>query len=418
MKIVQTKIMRGPNYWSIQHHKLIVLKVNLGISYALFRRQQAAPGIDTKALSPLLSNVTNSGNLFELAGKIALELQCLSGMPNTYLNIPDPGATDNGCIIFSYSVESAGTYAAKAAVNIINALLKGAEVDIEADINQLSRISRRESLGPTTQSIVDEALRKDIPVTRLDNTSLVMLGQGRTQRMVRAAVASSTSAIAVELAQDKNTTKNILQKGRIPVPEGVVARTIDDFHSAIKQLGFPLVVKPLNGNHGRGITTNIRFIEGAIKAFKLAQKVSGDVIVERYITGADYRFLVINFKLVAVAKRTPACITGDGVSTIQQLVDETNKDPRRGVGHEKVLTAITIDAGTMAILTDAGLKPGSVLQAGRLLFLKDTANLSSGGTADDVTSLVHPDNRFMAERIARLLDLDICGIDIIADDVT
>jgi cyanophycin synthetase len=419
MKILQIKVMRGPNYWSVEQHKLIVLKVSAGTSVALFSQQKGQLSTGIKGSSPLLiSNVANSRSIYELVGKIALELQCLADMPNTYLDTPHSEDTKSGCIIFSYSVESAGIYAAKAAVSIINAMVRGADINIEADVSQLNRISRRESLGPTTQAMVDAALLKDIPFTRLDNTSLVMLGHGCNQRMIRAAVASSTSAIAVELAQDKNTTKNILQKGRIPVPEGAVVRNIEDLHSAINQFGFPLVVKPLDGNHGRGITTNIRFIEEAIKAFKLAQKVSAAVIVERYITGADYRFLVINFKLVAVAKRTPACITGDGVSTIQQLIDETNKDPRRGVGHEKVLTAITIDTGTLAILTDAGLKPGSVLPAGKLLLLKDTANLSSGGTADDVTDDVHPHNRFMAERIARLMDLDICGIDIITDDVT
>jgi cyanophycin synthetase len=419
MKILQIKTMRGPNYWSAKHHKLIVLKVSAGTSAALFSQQKGQLSTGVEGSSPLLiSNVANSGSIYELVGKIALELQCMADMPNTYLDTQHSEDAKNGCIIFSYSVESAGVYAAKAAVSIVNAMARGADIDIEADISQLNRISRHESLGPTTQAMVDAALLKDIPFTRLDNTSLVMLGHGCNQRMIRAAVASSTSAIAVELAQDKNTTKNILQKGRIPVPEGAVVRNIEDLHSAINQFGFPLVVKPLDGNHGRGITTNIRFIEEAIKAFKLAQKVSAAVIVERYITGADYRFLVINFKLVAVAKRTPACITGDGVSTIQQLIDETNKDPRRGVGHEKVLTAITIDAGTLAILTDAGLKPSSVLPAGKLLLLKDTANLSSGGTADDVTDHVHSHNRFMAERIARLMDLDICGIDIITDDVT
>jgi cyanophycin synthetase len=187
---------------------------------------------------------------------------------------------------------------------------------------------------------------------------------------------------------------------------------------AIHKLGFPLVIKPINGNHGRGITTNIQDKETALLAFAQAKKVSNSVIVERFITGFDYRILVVNYKLVAAAKRTPAHVVGDGISTIQQLIDEVNKDPRRGYGHEKILTQIDVDAITQKILDEKGLTLESVLEKDQVLYVKDTANLSTGGTAEDVTDIVHPYNVFMAERIAKIVGLDICGIDIMTTDIT
>lgn len=201
------------------------------------------------------------------------------------------------------------------------------------------------------------------------------------------------------------------------MPKGTLIDDITELQGAIDQIGFPLVTKPVNGNHGRGITTRITTIEQAKKGFYEAQKISNDVIVERYINGTDYRFLIVNYKLVAVAKRTPAMIIGDDSSTIEELINETNSETSRGEGHEKVLTKIKIDVTTQSILEEKKLTLDSVLPVGEVLFLKDTANLSSGGTATDVTDLVHPQNIFMAERIARLMNLDICGIDIIAEDV-
>ncbi len=244
-----------------------------------------------------------------------------------------------------------------------------------------------------------------------------MLGQGCNQKIICSSVASTSSSIAVNMASDKEDTRNLLAKNYIPVPKGTLVYDITELEEAINKIGFPIVTKPVNGNHGRGITTRINTIEQAINGFYEAKKVSRNIIVEKFIKGNDYRFLVINYKLVAVAKRTPAMVVGNGFSTISELIDAINKDERRGDGHEKELTKIKIDAGTEAILAEKNLTLNTVLSFGDILYLKDTANISSGGTAEDVTDLVHPSNVFMAERIARLMNLDICGIDIMAEDV-
>jgi cyanophycin synthetase len=227
-----------------------------------------------------------------------------------------------------------------------------------------------------------------------------------------------TSSIGVEIACDKEDTKSLLEQYEVPVPRGEVIKSEAGLLETIDKLGFPIVIKPINGNHGRGITTNIKDMETALMAFEEAKKVSRSVIVERFITGFDYRILVVNNKLVAAAKRTPAHVVGDGQSTIQQLIDEVNKDPRRGYGHEKILTQIEVDAITNKILDEKELSLDSVIEKGRILYLKDTANLSTGGTAEDVTDIVHPYNVFMAERIAKIVGLDICGIDVMTTDIT
>jgi cyanophycin synthetase len=414
MKILQIRAMRGPNYWSVKHKNLIVLKLDLqypfdvaGLTNGLKRLNVVIPEGDNDADS-----------LYLITGKIATALQKLAGMDIEEVNLNPKGQQQIGYSVFAYAIGAAGLYAGRAAVAFVNALTKGNIYDVDADIRALKRISAAESLGPSTKSIADEAARRDIPFTRLDDNSLIMFGFGCNQRFIRAAVASTTSAIAVELVQDKDATKNVLDKAKISVPKGLLAFDVKDLHDAIKMIGFPLVVKPLDGNHGRGITTNIQTQEDAEEAFLRAKNISRKVIIEKHIQGSDYRFLVVNYKLVAVAKRTPAHITGDGTSTVQQLIDEVNKDPRRGNGHTNVLTKITVDNVTLGMLAANGLTTASVIQAGEILYLKDTANLSSGGTADDITDTVHPENLKLAERIARLMNLDICGIDIMAEDVT
>jgi cyanophycin synthetase len=296
-------------------------------------------------------------------------------------------------------------------------LVAGDSYDLDADIKELQRIRSREQYGPTSMSLIVEAEKRDIPYARMDNNSMLMLGQGSRQKLVCTSLASTTSNMAVNLASDKEKTKRLLSKEYIPVPNGTVIYREKHLRDAIDEIGFPLVTKPIDGNHGRGITTRIHTYEQALEAFRYAQTISEDVILEQFIEGTDFRFLLVNFKLVAVAKRTPAMVTGDGNSTIRQLVDEVNSDPRRGEGHENILTKIRIDKGTMELLAEKKLDLDSVLPIGEILFLKSTANISSGGTATDVTDLVHPDNVFMAERVARLMNLDICGIDVMADSI-
>ncbi|MGZ4043333.1 MAG: cyanophycin synthetase [Bacteroidia bacterium] len=289
--------------------------------------------------------------------------------------------------------------------------------DLEKDIEALKRIKAKYGFGPSTQAIVDEAQSRRIPFKRLNNSSFVLFGQGVNQKKIRATMTSSTSHIGVEIACDKNETKQILKSAYIPTPASEVVENEKDLQSTIESIGYPVVIKPINGNHGRGITINIRNINQAREAFKLAKDISDEVLVEKYLTGCDFRFLLINFKLVAVAKRTPALIIGDGQSTIARLIEETNCDPNRGDGHEQILTKIKVDKITSDILSQRNYSLETVPAKDEVVLLKDTANISTGGTATDVTHLVHPANVFMAERIARLLNMDICGIDVMAHSV-
>ena len=410
--------MRGPNFWSAEEHQLIVLKIRLNSGEQL---PQTSTDALSNGLTSLNLDIQPSGKrtaIGELVGQVAAALQTKVGMECKFLQT-SPGENPSvSRVLFTYTLESAGRYAAEASMRIIDSLINGLPYDIEVDLERLKSINRRESLGPSTRALTDEAMRQNIPVTRLDEGALIMLGHGRNQRIIRAAVANSTSAIAVEIVSNKNLTKKILANGRIPTPQGRLIVSEAELEDAITALRFPVVVKPLNGNHGRGITTDIQSLEDAVKAFQLAQKISRSVIVEKHIKGHDFRFLVINYQLVAAAKRTPASVQGNGLSTIQELIEESNRDPRRGTGHENVLTKITIDDNTLKILAENNLTLDSVLPAGETLYLKYTANISSGGTADDVTDHVHPQNKKMAERIARLTNLDICGIDIMAEDIS
>ena len=244
------------------------------------------------------------------------------------------------------------------------------------------------------------------------------MGYGANQKRIQANVTSETSSIGVELACDKEDTKYLLEQAGVEVPRGDIIRRENSLEETCNYVGYPLVIKPVRGNHGRGITVNIMSYEEALVGFHLAKEISRAIIIEKYIVGDDYRLLVINNLLVAAAVRTPAHIVGDGKLNIQELVDEVNKDPRRGYGHEKELTQITINDLTKSIIKAKGYTLDTVIEKDERLILKDTANLSTGGTAKDVTDIVHPANVSMAERISKIIDLDICGIDIMTTDIT
>ena len=348
---------------------------------------------------------------------IALEIQTLAGMDCGFgrtRTFGEPGVYN---VVFDYKEESVGRYAARASVRIAQALVDGKEYSLDEDIQEMREIRERERLGPSTGSIIEEAEARGIPWIRLNKYSLCQLGYGTNQKRIQATVTSQTSSIGVELACDKEDTKFLLEQAEVPIPKGDIVRSEAGLEDAIERIGYPVVVKPVSGNHGRGITTDIRNWEDATIALEAAKKVSRSVIVEKFVTGDDYRLLVINYQLVAAAKRTAAHVIGDGKSTVQQLIDEVNSDPRRGYGHEKVLTQIDINDLTLGLLEEKGLTLDSVIPDGEKLKLKDTANLSTGGTAEDVTDYVHPYNIFMAERIARIIGLDICGIDIMTEDI-
>ncbi|MES2701502.1 MAG: cyanophycin synthetase [Bacteroidota bacterium] len=432
MKILDIKTMSGPNYWSATRHKLVVMLLDLEDMEQ--KPTDKIPGFGERlsALMPSLYEHRCSegvpGGFFQRIAEgtwmghviehIALELQTLAGMDTGFgrtRETKEPGVYH---VVFSYQEAKAGTYTAKASVKIAEALIAGEPYDLEADIQKLREIREDDRLGPSTGSIVDEAIKRKIPYIRLNRHSLVQLGYGVNQCRVQATIASTTSSIAVEIACDKEETKNLLEASEIPVPRGRIVYDEEDLQSAIDKIGYPIVTKPVNGNHGKGATTNIRSWEDAVEGLKAAKVYGRAVICEKFITGRDFRALVVNYKFVAAALRTPAAVTGDGVHTIQQLIDKVNSDPRRGYGHEKVLTAIKVDGFTMDILIKRGYNLDTVLKDKEELWLKPTANLSTGGTATDVTDYVHPTNIFMCERIARIIGLNICGIDIMADDLS
>lgn len=432
MKINEIRVMRGPNYWSIRRHKLIVMVLDLEELEELPTNKIEGFEDRLKNMFPTMfthrCSVGEPGGFFQRVKEgtwmghviehIALETQTLAGMETGFGRTRGTGNLGEYSVVFAYTEEKVGIFAANSAVRIAESLISGEEYNLEADIQEMRELREANRLGPSTGSIVEEAASRGIPWIRLNRFSLVQLGYGANQKRIQATVASSTGNIAVEIACDKEDTKDILEDHGIAVPRGRIVRSEEGMFDAIERIGYPVVMKPINGNHGRGATINITNTEDAKVAFKVAQEHSRSVIVEKFISGYDFRLLVIDFKFVAAARRTPASVVGNGESTIQELIDEVNKDPRRGFGHEKVLTAIKVDHHTEVILKELGLTLESVVPKDEVLLLKPTANLSTGGTAEDLTDMVHPYNVFMAERIAKIIGLDICGIDIIASDLT
>ena len=431
MKIVEIKVLRGPNYWSVRRPKLIQMRLDLEEMEE--QPSNLIPGFKARLekMFPTMyehrCSVGTPGGFFERVEEgtwmghviehIALELQTLAGMDTGFGRTRGTGKPGEYYVVFNYMEEDAGVYAAKAATRITQAIADGAEYCLDDDIMQLREIREDTRLGPSTGCIVDEAAKRNIPYIRLNRHSLVQLGYGIHQKRIRATIASTTSNIAVDIACDKEETKNLLGASEIPVPKGVIIRNEEDLKEAVSSVGYPMVLKPVDGNHGKGATTDIISWEHAIKALAAAQVYGRNVICERFITGFDFRVLVIDNKFICAALRTPASVKGDGEHTIKWLVDETNKDPRRGYGHEKVLTAIKLDDFSNQMLQDKGYTLETIPPKDELILLKPTANLSTGGTSADVTDEVHPANIFMCERIAQIIGLDICGIDIMAPDL-
>lgn len=432
MKIIETKALRGPNYWSNYRKKLIVMKLDLEeleqsptnkIPGFLERLEKIMPSLHSHRCS-----YNHAGGFFERVKEgtwmghviehIALEIQTLAGMECGYGRTRGTGKEGVYNVVFSYMEEKVGLYAAKVSVAIAEAIIAGKEYDIAADVKTMREMRERERLGPSTGSIVDEAVARDIPFIRLNGESLVQLGYGKNQVRFRATMTDRTSSIAVDLASNKDETKRMLAEAAIPVAKGMCISSIEEVAEVIEKVKFPLVFKPLDGNHGKGASINVKTEAEAIEAFHHAKKYSRRIIVEKFITGYDFRVLVINHRFIAAALREPAHVIGDGKSTIQQLIDLENKDPRRGYGHENVLTEISIDKETHDQLAKFKYTLDTVLKKDEQCYLKGTANLSTGGTSTDVTDIMHPTNIFICERISRVIGLDICGIDIMAQNLS
>lgn len=431
MKILDIQIIRGANYWSNYRHQLVVMKLDLEemeeqpsdeIPGFAERLQQLIPSLYEHHCSEgheggFLERVQYGTWMGHIAEHIALEIQTLAGMPCGFGRTRGTGDYGIYEVVFSYREERAGIYAAKAAVSILQALIGNKPYSLEQDIQALKQIRCEDQPGPSTAAILAEASRRNIPHIRLHRDSLIQLGYGCHQKLISATITSQTSGIGIDLSCDKEDAKRILSDAGIPVPVGTIISTKKQLKTAVQDIGFPLVIKPVDGNQGKGATINITSVKEAEIAFETARKYARRIVAERYVAGADFRMLVVNYQLVAAAKRTAAHVVGDGISTIQQLIAIANADCRRGNGHENVLTQIPLNDTTLEMLRKKKLTPESVLPPNKKIYLQPTANLSTGGTSTNVTDTVHPYNKMMAGRIAKIMGMDICGIDLIAPNL-
>jgi cyanophycin synthetase len=429
------RVLRGANYWA--REPVIRMLVDLGVleefpsdkvpnfTDALVGMM---PTLEDHACSlgrrgGFITRLRDGTWMGHIAEHIALEFQNLAGTDVRHGKTRAAGPYGQYNCIYEYREEQVGLEAGRMAVGLVNHLVAPDDpahaFDLVPELERLIRLAERQAFGPSTQALIDEAVSRDIPYIRLDRHSLVQFGHGIHQQRIRATMTSRTSAIGVDVASDKSLTNRLLDSAGLPVPRAEVVDTEDGAVAAAKRLGFPCVVKPLDGNHGRGVHLDLRTEEAVRAAFPvaLAQSRAGDVVVETYVAGNDYRCLVIGGKLAAVAERVPASVTGDGEHTIAELVELANADPRRGIGHEKVLTRIRVDAAAEELVRAQGFAMDAVPPAGTWVKLALTGNMSTGGTSIDRTIESHPDNVEIAETAARIVGLDVAGIDFICPDI-
>lgn len=432
MDIIDIRCMRGPNVWSTRKHQLVILTLDLDefeelpthrIDGFYERLRLAMPSLQSHYCSEgheggFFERVKDGTWMGHVVEHIALEMQTLAGMDCGFGRTRGTGQYGIYQVVFQYQCERAGILAAERAVAMVVALAAGQRFNLQHTVNELSTIFYQDKPGPSTDSILTACRARNIPVIRLNEDNLVQLGFGSRQQRIEATLTQRTSHMAVELAGNKFTCKQTLADAGIPVPPGLEVCDLPALFEAIDKIGFPLVVKPLDSNQGKGVTTNIKDKDGALEAYNWAMLFAEKVIVERYMEGFDYRLLVIGHRLKAAAKRTPASVFGDGISTIRELIHQTNLDPRRGEGHQNLLTSIAIDTALDSHLQAQGLTLDSVIASDQQVIVSDAANLSKGGTSEDVTDALHPEIAGMAEHISRIVGLDICGVDIIATDIT
>jgi cyanophycin synthetase len=440
MKILDTRVYRGPNLYALR--KVIRLRVDLG-ELEDYPTAKLPGFVDSllAAMPTLREHTCSYGEpggfvrrmteeegtwLGHVLEHVAIELQCLAGTPVSYGKTRSHDLPRGQYhVIYSYEEEVVGLEAAEVGLRLIRSLLPtereahlSEPYDFAADRDDLVRLAQRRAFGPSTASLVRAAEERDMPWIRLNERSLVQLGHGKYQRRIQATVTSETRHTAVEIASDKRLTNQILSDLGLPVPRQARVRGPNDAIEAAEKIGFPVVVKPLDGNHGKGVSINLTTPEQVRTAFEQAYEYSSVVIVETFQEGNDYRILVVNGKVVAAAQRVPGHVVGDGTHTIAELVEIVNQDPRRGIGHEKVLTRLELDHQALRLIEAAELTPEFVIPDGKVFYLRSTGNLSTGGTSVDVTDAIHYDNRIMAQRAVKAIGLDVGGVDFISPDVT
>jgi cyanophycin synthetase len=419
MEVSRIRALRGPNLWS-KHTAIEAVVTCVGPEADLdqipeFVTRLRARFPDVKPLRPFGHKEPISvAHALEAVG---LGLQAAAGCPVAFgrtIATPEPGVYQ---IVFQYTEEPVGRLAMDLAEALCLAALSDEPFDIKLALSKLRELDEDVRLGPSTGSIVDAALARGVPYRRLTEGSLVQFGWGSKQRRIQAAETSNTSAIAEAIAQDKDLTKMLLEAAGVPVPTGFVVSDEEHAWEIANRIGLPVVVKPRDGNQGKGVAVNIETRDQLAKAFGVASEISRDVIVEQYIPGHDFRMLVIGNKLIAAARRDPPNVIGDGVHTIAQLVEQVNQDPLRGDGHATALTKIRFDDIAIATLANQGLTSQSVPEKGSRILLRNNANLSTGGSATDVTDEVHPELAARIVTAAQMVGLDIAGVDLVAETV-
>jgi len=432
MKIVETRFLRGPNLFA--RRRVLQAVVDLeqldevpssAIEGFTERLLQMLPGIAEHHCGVgyrggFVDRLREGTYMGHIAEHLMLELQARAGFDirygNTRMIVSRPR---HYRIVVGYEVEPLALRALEQAVQLVEAAAEGRIVDTAALIEELRNLRCRHGLGPSTQAIVDAAQDRGIPVLRLaDDASLLQLGWGARQQRVQATITGQSSHIAVSLASDKELTKRLLEAGGVPVPQGRVVASADEAVDAARQIGWPVTVKPLDGNQGRGVTTGIADEQALRAAFARAVVHGTQVIVEQHVPGEDHRVLVVDGRVVAVSRRVPAQVVGDGQRSVRALVEAVNADPRRGKGHESALTRIRLDEAAEDCLTRQGLGPDDVPAAGQRVLLRSNANLSTGGTAEDLTDAIHPHTARLCVRAARRVGLDVAGIDLVCEDIS
>lgn len=436
MEIVSSSVYVGPNVYSRQ--PLVRLTVDL-------HRRAETPVSDYADLliEPLLTHLPGLAtarsehgesliermrndptcHLGEVLAHVALALQLRAGAAADVAITRPATHPDEIEVLYGYESREVGLEAGDVARDILMELIAPLDdeddvLDIAEEITAFVKFASRRALGPSALALVQAAEARDIPWVRLNEASMIQVGQGKYQKRIEAALSSQTSHIAVEIASDKDLCSRLLSDLGLPVPKQAFVRDAEEAIEAAEDIGYPVVVKPVDGNHGRGVAVNLTTEDEVAEAFEIAIEEGSGVVVESMILGDDHRLFVVNGELVAAARRMPGHVVGDGEKTIAELVEIVNLDPRRGVGHENMLTRLELDAAADVLLTAAGYTPETIPAAGETVYLRKTANISTGGTAIDVTDTIHPDNKLMAERAIKAVGLDIGGVDFLTTDIT
>ena len=430
LHVTRLRALRGPNFWRLA--PVVACDVRLGalepyssrdIPGFVDRLADALPELGAHGCSAdepagFGAELARGTHLTHVLQHVAVELQRRSGSDVSFGRVVPSGDEGVWWVMVAYEEEEVGLQSVRDAVTVMQACMTGAPVDVERIVDELRALHEEVRLGPSTSAVVDEARRRGIPVRRLNSRSLVQLGLGRNLRRIQATLTDYTSAIGVEIAQDKDDTKRVLGNMGLPVPKGDVATTEDAAVAIAEEIGYPVLLKPLDANHGRGISARLGDADAVRRAWPEAREHSRRVVVESFADGRDHRVLVINGCVVACAERVPAHVVGDGRRTVRELVVEANADPRRGAGHTKVLTRLPCDRTTEEHLALGGRTLDTVPAAGERVLLRATANLSTGGTSIDRTDEMHPDNVTACEMAASSVGLDIAGIDVLTPDIS